>query len=135
MILAECKQLPKFPFKKVRARCVNDVENLYLVISGTVKKCQYINDFSLLPCLKPATLLKTTHRHRFFLVNCVKFLASNFIKNETAAQLFSCESLDIFQLAASLKTNPTEFPFFSEFCKIFKNNYVVDHLLMAASNA
>ena len=57
----------------------------------------------------------------------------SFIKNETPAQAFSREFWENFQPATLIKETPVQV-LYCEFCKIFKNTYIVNYLRTAASN-
>ena len=59
----------------MRARYVNGAKSLHFVISGAIKKCKYINNFTF-DILSPAC---------------------NFIKNVTLAHVFSGEFQKIFK--------------------------------------
>ena len=99
MILAECKQLPGFPIVSkniLRKWCKN--------LNLAIKKCRCINNLMLIWChqpvawlkmklqhrcffyefwemFQPATILKTTIRHRYFPVNFEKFLRTLVLEN------------------------------------------------------
>ena len=92
----QCKQTLDFSVW-VKAHCGNDAECLDFVLSDPIKKCKCINHLMLILCFQHATLLKTRTQHRRLLQILQIFSVSNFIKNETLARVFSCESCKIFQ--------------------------------------
>ena len=90
MILAECKQFLDFLVMS-KSILVNSGKSLDFVVSRIMKKYNCINNFVLIVCLQPASLLKVRLGHRYFLEISEIFSASNLIKNEALTQVFSCE--------------------------------------------
>ena len=105
------------------------------------KNWKCINNLMLILCIQSAILLKARLWRMRFLVNCASFLilqfycrktsgkevllwileffsGSNFIKNETPAEVFSREFWEVFQPATLLKPRPRHRRFPVNFAKL-----------------